>query len=99
AQRTSEFGVRVALGARPAELLLLVLRQGLGLATLGFLVGTLGAFGLANIYRSLLVDASSFDWSVHGVTGVTLAVAVLAACFFPAKRVKDLDARALLEDP
>lgn len=97
-QRAPELGVRIALGARPIQLLLLVSRQGLVLAAIGFLIGTLGAFGLAKVFRSLLVEASGFDWGVHGIAGLTLVVAVFAACFFPAKRAKNLDAKALLQD-
>jgi predicted permease len=91
AQRTQEFGVRLALGAQPGDLLRLVVGQGARLAALGLLVGALGALAAARLISSSLYGTSPADPVVFaGVAGL-LAVIALAACYFPARRAANVD--------
>lgn len=91
AQRTGEFGIRIALGARPPEVLWLVLRQGLGMSLIGVLVGLFGAFYLGRVLVSFMPRLASLDPVVFAsVAGVLLAVAVVA-CWVPARRATRVD--------
>lgn len=98
AQRTAEIGVRIALGARPVQVLTLVLRQGVFLALAGFVLGLAGSLGVARILQSFLVGATGFDVRVPLAAGVVLACAVFVACYFPARRAARIDPAPLLHD-
>jgi putative ABC transport system permease protein len=90
-RRTSEFGVRMAMGAQPGDVLALVLRQGLTLALIGVAAGAAGALALTRLMRPLLYGVSSFD----PVTFITMAAALVAvtalACLIPARRATQVD--------
>jgi ABC-type antimicrobial peptide transport system permease subunit len=90
-QRTQEIGVRVALGAQPADVLRLVVRNGAVLAVSGIGIGLIGAYGLTRIIQSLLVDVSSTD--VISFVGVTLFLGAVAlfASYVPARRATRVD--------
>jgi predicted permease len=91
AQRTSEIGVRMALGAQPVAVLHLMLAQGLRPAGVGLLLGLAGGAAAADLIRGLLYGVRPFDWSVFvGVAGLLLATAALA-CVMPAWRASRLD--------
>jgi len=91
AQRTGEFGIRLALGARPASVLGLVLKHGLGLAALGAGIGLVGAFGLGRVLGSLMPRLGGADpVALAGVSAVLLAVALIA-CWLPARRATKVD--------
>lgn len=98
AQRKAEIGVRIALGARPAQVLGLVSRQGIVLAVVGFVLGLAGSVATARILQSLLVDATGFDVWMPLLAGTVLAGAVLVACYFPARRAARIDPTPLLHD-
>ncbi|HET7537956.1 MAG TPA: FtsX-like permease family protein, partial [Candidatus Didemnitutus sp.] len=90
-QRTREFGVRMALGAMPADVLRLVLHGGLKLALIAVVVGLLGAFGLTRLLASQLYGVSPYDPLIlAGVALTILAVATLA-CWLPARRATRVD--------
>jgi putative ABC transport system permease protein len=91
AQRTNEIGIRVALGAQRADILRLVLAQGLGIALLGVAIGTAGAFGVSHLLAKLLFGVSPNDPLIFaGVAGALVACA-LAACYVPAWRAAKVD--------
>jgi putative ABC transport system permease protein len=91
AQRTHEIGVRMALGARPRDVQLLVLAQGMGMALVGVVAGVAGAFGLARLLQSLLFGVEATDLAIYsGVTAGILIVALLA-CWIPARRASRVD--------
>jgi ABC-type antimicrobial peptide transport system permease subunit len=91
AQRTREFGVRMALGAEVADVLRLVLRQGLVIVAVGVAVGILGSFALTRIMATLLFGVSATDpLTFVGVT-IALALVALAASYIPARRATKVD--------
>ena len=85
-QRTRELGIRMALGAQTNQVVKLVLRQGMFLAAIGLAFGLFAAFGTTRLAGSLLYGVNPGDPLVFsGVTSL-LAMAALAACYFPARR-------------
>lgn len=91
AQRTGEIGIRMTLGAKPRHMLLLVLRQCLGLAFLGLIAGSLAAAALARMLGAVLVSVSPDDPAVYaGAAGIIVAIALLAAAI-PAWRALRVD--------
>ena len=86
AQRTRELGVRVALGARPADVYKLVVGDGARLAAYGMGVGLVLAFGLTRVLRAVLHGVSATDPLVFGVVTASLLGAALLASWVPARR-------------
>jgi len=86
AQRTREFGVRTALGARPKDILRLVSRDAAAIAAGGLAAGLAGAFALARALHSLLYGISAHDAVTFIAVPVVLLVVVSAACAIPARR-------------
>jgi putative ABC transport system permease protein len=91
AQRTQEIGVRMALGARPAQVRWLVLRQGLVQTAVGLVLGLAGAIGVGRLLQSVLVQIGSRDAATLTSIVVLLAVVAIAACLAPARRATRLD--------
>jgi putative ABC transport system permease protein len=90
-QRTQELGVRIALGARPREVLRLVLRQGLYLVGIGLVVGLLGALALRSLIKSFLFQVQASDPATLVSVAVVLVVVALLACWIPARRATKVD--------
>jgi putative ABC transport system permease protein len=96
AQRTNEFGIRMALGASRAEVLKLVLMQGLTLTGVGLIVGLAGALALTRFLASLLFAVRPTDpVSFLAVAGLLLFVGQLAS-YLPAHRATKVDPMAAL---
>jgi putative ABC transport system permease protein len=85
-QRTSELGLRMALGARPRDVLRLVIGQGFLLAAAGLGIGVVGGWTLARLMASLLYQVSPNDPTTFAVVALVLAGATLLACWLPARR-------------
>jgi predicted permease len=85
-RRTREIGVRMALGAQVAGVLRLVLRQGLGLAGVGLMLGLAGAFGATRLLRGFLYGVQPLDLMTFAAVVVLLAVVAFVACWLPARR-------------
>src|SRR5581483_2797959 len=95
-QRTHEFGLRVALGAKPWDVERLVLRQGMKLALLGVCIGVAGALALSRILWSLLYQVGGADpLTLFSVPIAALLIAALA-CYLPARRATSADPMAAL---
>jgi predicted permease len=84
-RRTREIGIRMALGARPADVLGQILRGGLALAALGAAVGCAAAFGLTRVLRTLLFGVSPTDPVSFAAVAFLLVVVALVACWWPAR--------------
>jgi predicted permease len=91
AQRTNEFGVRMALGASGANVLKLVLREGGTLAFIGMISGLGGAYLVGRAMYSTLYGVSAMDIGSFGAAAFTLLAAALLACYVPARRAAKVD--------
>jgi predicted permease len=91
AQRTSEIGLRMALGAQPHQVLRLVLRQGMLLALIGAAVGILVALPVARLASGLLYGVSATDPITYAAITLLLMGVALLACYLPARRATRID--------
>lgn len=91
AQRTNEFGIRMALGAKPSAVIGLVLREGLRLTAIGLLVGLGVAFALTHLMQTLLFEVSATDPLVFAFVAVFLLVVATLACLVPAISATKVD--------
>jgi predicted permease len=85
-QRTGEIGVRMALGAQTADVLRLVVRQGMAPVLLGLIVGMLAALALGRLLTTQLYQVSPHNPALLATTALTLGAVALLACFLPARR-------------
>jgi len=85
-QRIHEIGIRMALGARPGQVLFLVLRQGMTLAVIGIIIGLISSLGLTQVIRGLLFGVSPTDTATFVAVTLLLAVVAMLACWLPARR-------------
>jgi predicted permease len=90
-QSTHDIGVRAALGARPGDILALVLKQGMGLIAIGILTGLAGAFALTRVMDSLLFGVSATDAATFGGVILLLATVAFAATAIPARRASTVN--------
>jgi putative ABC transport system permease protein len=90
-ERTHELGIRAALGASGADILRLILQQGLRLALPGIALGTVAALLLTRLVKGLLFEVSATDPLTFGGVILLLLVVALLACFIPARRAAKVD--------
>ncbi|HET7607997.1 MAG TPA: FtsX-like permease family protein, partial [Gammaproteobacteria bacterium] len=98
AQRIGEIGVRMALGARAADIGRMILRQGGRLIVVGFVLGTLGAVALGRVLSTRLFGVDSFDPTVLAITLVGLGAAAFVASWLPARRASRVDPMTALRE-
>lgn len=91
AQRTSEIGIRMTLGAQRADVMDLVLRQGLAIAIAGAAIGVVGALGATQLLSKLLFGVSPFDPLTFLGVAIVLVACALLACYVPAWRATRVD--------
>jgi putative ABC transport system permease protein len=91
AQRTSEIGIRVALGAQKRDVLRMIVRQGMSLAGIGIGLGLVAAIAATRLMVSLLFDVRATDPLTFVVIALLLALVALAACWIPARRAAKVD--------
>jgi len=91
AQRTPEFGIRLALGAQARDVLKLILRQGLRLALAGIMLGLGMAFMVSRVMSGMLFGVGNFDPLTLVVSAVLLTAVALLACWIPARRATKVD--------
>ena len=90
-QRTREIGVRLALGARPAQIVRAVVREGAGLALLGIALGFGAAWALSHYLESILYGVTTTDATTYAVVAALLAACAVLASLIPARRAARLD--------
>jgi putative ABC transport system permease protein len=90
-QRTQEFGVRLALGARPRDILGLVLRRGILLTALGIAIGVAGAAALTRYLRGMLFEVTPLDPTTYLAVTCSFAAVALVAAYLSARRATRVD--------
>jgi putative ABC transport system permease protein len=90
AQRTQEIGVRMALGARPIDILWMVLRQGSAVVVSGLALGLLISFAAGRLVKGFLV-INPADPLTYSVVSLALTAVALTACYIPARRSTAVD--------
>jgi putative ABC transport system permease protein len=91
AQRTSEIGIRMALGARAADVVRMVVRQGMGLTLAGLAIGLVAALASAPLLRSLLFGIGAGDPWTFAAVAVFLGSVALFASYLPARRASRIE--------
>jgi putative ABC transport system permease protein len=95
-ERTHEIGVRIALGASPAEIRALIMSEGTRLAAVGIAIGVAGALAMSRALSALLFGITATDPVTFVLAAAALAVAALAAAYVPARRAGRIDPVVLL---
>jgi ABC-type antimicrobial peptide transport system permease subunit len=90
-RRTKEIGIRMALGAQPRWIRVMVLRQFLRLICVGLMVGVAGTWAASRVIASMLFAVSPTDAVTYAVVAVGLAAVTLIACWLPARRAARVD--------
>jgi putative ABC transport system permease protein len=96
-QRLREFGVRVALGAQPADILTMVVVEGLKLAFAGIITGIMAAVWLTRLLKGLLFGISATDPLTFGVVAAAILLMSVLSCFVPARRAVRADPLIMLK--
>jgi predicted permease len=91
AQRTREIGVRLALGAARAEVLGLIVKQGMLLVAIGLAIGLAGSLAATRVLQSLLYETEAYDPMTFAIVPILLGLVSLAACYVPARRAAVVD--------
>ena len=91
ASRTREIGIRIALGARPGQVLIPLLRDGLRLALAGIAIGLAGAVAAGRLLASFLYAVSPGDPATFITVALLLLAVAVAACYIPCRRALRVD--------
>jgi putative ABC transport system permease protein len=97
-QQRREIGIRMALGARPGDVLSHVLRSAFAMLIVGLAVGLAGAFALTRVLKSLLFQVSPLDPAAVAVACVLMALVGILAAWIPASRAARVDPMTVLRD-
>jgi putative ABC transport system permease protein len=90
-QRTREIGIRLAVGAQPADILHLVVGEGARILVIGGTLGLLGSLAVSRVLASILYETSAHDLAGYAIAALTLTATTLLACWLPARRATKVD--------
>jgi ABC-type antimicrobial peptide transport system permease subunit len=90
-KRVREMGIRLALGARPAQIRTLILSHGLQLLLIGAAIGVLGTIAISRVLQTVMFEVSGLDLRIYLGVGVLLLAATLLASWIPARRASRVD--------
>jgi putative ABC transport system permease protein len=96
AQRRHEIGLRMALGAGRAQVLGLILKEGMTLGSIGLLIGLAGSYGIGKLMRGMWYGIGTLDPVGFGAVAAVLMLSALLACYIPARRATQVDPMAAL---
>ena len=97
-QRAREFGIRMALGARPGQVLLPVLREGVGIVAVGVAVGVAAALVATRVLTSFLFGVGATDPATFAGVGLVLLAVALLASYAPSRRASRVDPLTVLRE-
>jgi putative ABC transport system permease protein len=98
-RRAREIGVRLAVGSAPRAIVALILREGLGLAIGGVVLGVIGSFTLGRLVASQLYGIAPTNPSVMLLMMLALSIVATLACLVPARRAASVDVMKILSAP
>jgi macrolide transport system ATP-binding/permease protein len=90
-RKTHEIGIRMALGAKPTNVLGMVLRQGITLTLIGVAFGVVATFGATRLISSMIFGVSPYDPLTFVAVAAILSIVALLACYIPARRAMRVD--------
>src|SRR4051812_15416116 len=90
-RRMREIGVRLALGAMPAQIRMMMLGQGMRLLVAGLIIGFIGAVAMSRVIRSVLFGVEASDPFIYATVTLVLIVAAIVACWLPARRASRIN--------
>jgi putative ABC transport system permease protein len=91
AQRTREIGIRMALGAKPGDVLRLILKQGMFMALIGVGIGILAAIAVTRVLSSMIYGVSATDPLIYGAIAALFVTTMLLGCYIPSRRAMRVD--------
>jgi putative ABC transport system permease protein len=98
-QRLNEFGIRVVLGARNTDILMLVAREGVVLTIAGLVIGVVAAFGLTRLIANQLYGVTPMDPVTLAAVAMALTMVAAVACYIPSRRAYRTDPLQTLRSP
>jgi predicted permease len=90
-RKTHEIGIRMALGANPADVLRMVVRQGIALTLIGVAIGIVAALGVTRLISSMIFGVTPYDPLTFVAVAAILSIVALLACYIPARRAMRVD--------
>jgi ABC-type antimicrobial peptide transport system permease subunit len=97
-RRTKEIGIRMAVGARSSEVLIMIIRDGMTIVVSSLIIGMVLAFAASRFLRHLLVGSGTADPPIYVLAALLVATVALLACWVPARRAAAVEPVAALRE-